>query len=187
MFRLFHKNELKRAVVNAKAYLTENYIQPVTATNNFGDGGIRYSLSFPSEDDSFTLGDLLDRGYYSELKTMLEKATKLTFVEQVNEYIKKKGLRETAIYKAAQMDRRLFSKVMSDRTYKPSKDTALAMAYSLHLTLEEAEDLLDRAGYSLSNSDKRDIVMGFFFKEKLYDLNKINYILSELQMKCIGR
>ena len=93
---------------------------------------------------------------------MLEKATKLTFVEQVNEYIKNKGLRETTVYKAAQMDRRLFSKVMSDRTYKPSKDTALAMAYSLHLTLEEAEDLLDRAGYSLSNSDKRDIVMGFF-------------------------
>ena len=128
-----------------------------------------------------------DEGYYSKLRAMLERATKLTFVEQVNEYIKKKGLRETAIYKAAQMDRRLFSKVMSDRTYKPSKDTALALAFSLHLTLEEAEDLLDRAGYSLSNSDKRDIVMGFFFKEKLYDLNKINYILSELQMKCIGR
>ena len=187
MFRFLQKNELKKEVANAKAYLTENYIQPVTATNNFGDGGIRYSLSFPSQADSFTLGDLLDRGYYSKLRAMLERATKLTFVEQVNEYIKQKGLRETTIYKAAQMDRRLFSKVMSDRAYKPSKDTALAMAFSLHLTLEEAEDLLDRAGYSLSNSDKRDIVMGFFFKEKLYDLNKINYILSELQMKCIGR
>ena len=95
--------------------------------------------------------------------------------------------KNSAIYNAAKMDRRLFSKIMSDRNYKPSKDTAIALVLALHLNLEQAEDLLKRAGYSLSHSNKRDIVIEYFIREEVYDLMVINDVLYKLGEKKIGR
>ena len=85
------------------------------------------------------------------------------------------------------MDRRLFSKVMSDHEYKPSKDTALAISLALHLTIDETRDLLERAGYSLSNSSKRDIVIEYFFREGIYSILDLNLVLHKLDLKIIGR
>ena len=96
-------------------------------------------------------------------------------------------MRDVDVYKAAQVDRRLFSKIVSDREYKPAKDTCVAFALALRLTLGEAEDLLSRAGYTLSHSSKRDVVIEYFFKEHIYDLNDINDILYQLEQKVIGR
>ena len=187
MILAVHRAKLKKAVANAKAFLANNYVEQRPEAENANEPEIRYSISLPSKPATITLGEILSSGHYSRLKAALEAPAELTFVEKISAYIQQKELRETTIYKAAQMDRRLFSKVMADREYKPSKDTALALAFALQLNLDEAKDLLDRAGYSLSRSSQRDTVMEFFFKERIFDLNIINYILSELQMKCIGR
>ena len=117
----------------------------------------------------------------------LEKAKRKTFTEMLMWHIAKTGKKDSAVYNAAQMDRRLFSKIMSDRNYKPSKDTAVALVLALHLNLEQAEDLLKRAGYSLSHSNKRDIVIEYFIREEVYDLMVINDVLYKLAEKKIGR
>ncbi|MBQ6174857.1 MAG: hypothetical protein IJK28_09555 [Clostridia bacterium] len=180
MLHILRKTKLAKTIDDAKAYLASTYKE---------EPKIRYSLSdtyFEDRADSY-IDRILRSGNYSDLHGLLDNARNLTFVEKVNAYIQERKIRETAIYKAAQMDRRLFSKVMADPQYKPSKDTALAMAYALRLNTDEAKDLLERAGYSFSHSNQRDIIMEYFFREGIFDLNKINYILSELQMKCIGR
>ena len=81
----------------------------------------------------------------------------------------------------------MFSKIVTNRDYKPAKDTAIALALALELTLEEANDLLSRAGYTFSHSNKRDIIIEFFFREKIYNLIDANDILYRLDEKLIGR
>ena len=117
----------------------------------------------------------------------LDKATNKTFVDALIAHINKKGLRDSEVYKAAQIDRRLFSKIMSDRQYKPSKDTAIAIALALRLTLGVATDMLSRAGYTFSHSNKKDIIVEYFFRERLYKLDDINEVLYNLGQKIIGR
>lgn len=117
----------------------------------------------------------------------LDKTTNKTFVDALIAHINKKGLRDSEVYKAAQIDRRLFSKIMSDRQYKPSKDTAIAIALALRLTLSEATDMLSRAGYTFSHSNKKDIIVEYFFRERIYKLDDINEVLYNLGQKIIGR
>ena len=117
----------------------------------------------------------------------LDKTTNKTFVDALIAHINKKGLRDSEVYKAAQIDRRLFSKIMSDRQYKPSKDTAIAIALALRLTLSEATDMLSRAGYTFSHSNKKDIIVEYFFREQIYKLDDINEVLYNLGQKIIGR
>lgn len=117
----------------------------------------------------------------------LDKTTNKTFVDALIAHINKKGLRDSEVYKAAQIDRRLFSKIMSDRQYKPSKDTAIAISLALRLTLSEAIDMLSRAGYTFSHSNKKDIIIEYFFRERIYKLNDINEVLYNLGQKIIGR
>ena len=84
-------------------------------------------------------------GNYNETIYALEKNVNLTFVDKLLYYINRRGLRDSEVYKAAQVDKRLFSKIVTNRDYKPAKDTAIALALALELTLEEANDLLSRA------------------------------------------
>lgn len=77
--------------------------------------------------------------------------------------------------------------MISNREYKPSKDTAIALLLALELSLDEAKDMLSRVGYTFSHSNKRDIIIEYFFKEKVYKLMDANYILHKLNQKIIGK
>lgn len=57
----------------------------------------------------------------------------------------------------------------------------------MRLTLSEPNDLLSRAGYSLSHSNKRDIILEYFFREQIFDLNDVNDVLFRLEQKTLGR
>lgn len=124
---------------------------------------------------------------YNELLRILEGNVNQTFVDRLLYYINKRGVRDSEVYKAAQVDKRLFSKMVSNHEYKPSKDTAIALALALELSLDEANDLLSRAGYTFSHSNKRDIIIEFFFREKVYNLIDVNDVLFSLNQKIIGR
>lgn len=117
----------------------------------------------------------------SRILRELDDNTNKTFVDKMLEHISRRHMKDADVYKAAQVDRRLFSKIVSDREYKPAKDTCVAFAFALKLTLPEAEDLLSRAGYTLSHSSKRDVVIEYFFKEHIYNLNDVNGVLYQLQ------
>lgn len=117
----------------------------------------------------------------------IEESTDLSFVDTMLAHISRKQLRDADVYKAAQVDRRLFSKLVSDRAYKPAKDTCVALCLALKLTLSEANDLLSRAGYTFSHSSKRDIILEYFFREQIYDVNDVNAVLFRLGQKPLGR
>lgn len=156
----------------------------------------RYSLddSIPNDGDSFLASSVQSflkqnsgSPSLSKLASKLDSYLDLTFVDILTRYINEKGWRDSKVYKAAQMDRRLFSKIMSDRNYKPSKDTALSLVIALELSLKQTNDLLSRAGYTLSHSNKRDVIIEYFIREGIYNLSDINEVLYRLDQKIIGR
>ena len=166
-------------------------------------GGVKYSLRPPEDEDvRYSVGPLPDffnqdrvtRLMQSadtlspkELSRQLDSTLNQTFTDKLIELINEKGMRDSAVYRAAQMDRRLFSKIMSNRQFKPAKDTALALIIALRLTLPQATDLLSRAGYTLSHSNKRDVIIEYFIREGIYNLMEVNLVLENLELKIIGR
>ena len=117
----------------------------------------------------------------------LSRAREKTFVDQLSEYIDASSQSNAEIYKAAGIDRRLFSKIQADREYKPSKDTCVSLALALKLEEERAKDLLAKAGYALSRSSKRDLIIEFFFRVRQYDIDTINAVLDKLGEKTLGK
>ena len=146
-----------------------------------------YSDHYDSEAIDRAISSQIQNKNISSLNETLDQTVNQTFVERVIALIRVKNVKDSAVYKAAQIDRRLFSKMMSDRAYKPAKDTAIALALALQLPLTQANDLLSRAGYTFSHSSKRDVVIEYFFRERIYNLTDINLVLDKLDLKLIGR
>ena len=117
----------------------------------------------------------------------LEEVSEKTFVDVLVEKISEKNVKDSEIYRAAHIDRRLFSKIISNRMYKPSKDTCILLCLAIHLKLSEAKDFLSRAGYTFTHSNKRDIIIEYFFKEKIYNIDSINEILYDLNFKTLSK
>ena len=116
-----------------------------------------------------------------------DKILNRTFVDTLINHIDTKGFKDSQVYKIARIDRRLFSKIISDKQYKPAKDTVIAFAIALQLTLDETGDLLARAGYTLSHSNKKDIIIEYFIQKRIYSLDDLNQVLYNLGQKSIGR
>ena len=122
-----------------------------------------------------------------QIRKVLEEGTEATFVDKLLGIIGEKGLRDTEVYKSAQVDRRLYSKIVSARTYRPSKDTCIALCLALGLDQDEATDMLFRAGHSLSHSSARDLIFEYFFREGIHDVDRVNEVLYCLGFKTLGR
>lgn len=116
----------------------------------------------------------------------LESEMGPTFSQVLFKYIREKGISETECYKRSNLDRRLFSKIRSDKNYQPDKQTVLALIIGLRLTSDEANDLMEVSGYSLSRSIKRDLALIYLLRQQVYDINIVNEVLHSLKLKTLG-
>ncbi|MGX1195437.1 hypothetical protein [Metabacillus sp. SLBN-84] len=88
--------------------------------------------------------------------------------------IDKRGLTDAQVYNKAGLDRKLFSKIRTNPSYKPKKHTLVSIAFALKLSKDEFDSFLETGGYSLSNSDTQDLIIKFFLEEKRYDIDELN-------------
>lgn len=121
-----------------------------------------------------------------ELKEMLKLEPEETFTEMMERLISEKGMKPSQCYKRANMDKRHFSKIKCDKNYHPQKETAITLALALELDLEQTKLFLMKAGYALSHTDKRDVIIEFFIKEKQYNLMEIDGFLFEQGLKLLS-
>ncbi|MBN2795505.1 MAG: macro domain-containing protein [Clostridia bacterium] len=109
-----------------------------------------------------------------------------TFSEMLLRLIDERQLKDSIVYKKANIDRRLFSKIRSQKHYQPKKETAISFAIALELSLEDTLDFLARAGYTLSQSQKFDVVIQYFIENEHYNIYDINMLLFDLNEKTLG-
>ena len=176
--------ELSEKLFNSvREYIDENYVEEQVCYEYVVAAEIPQGLGRSLRRREFVYGNQLEDS--SEIEELLGNLD-AGFSETLLKLIDKSGKKDSEIYKKANIDRRLFSKIRNNKDYNPSKTTALAFAFALELDLDETEDFIARAGYALSNSSKFDVIVEYFLENENYNVFELNEVLFAFDQPLLG-
>ena len=121
---------------------------------------------------------------YDDLDSFLKHSNDI-LQDKIRIIILTKHLDEVEVYKKADIDRKLFSKIRTLPDYHPNKNTLIKLCLSMQLNIEETESILATAGYSLSRSMKTDLILRYCFHTKIFDIITVNKILDHYGEKVL--
>ena len=171
--------------------------QKIEIPQNLKDELNNNNLPIPDDKNFYFSYDITDNNTYptveenSEIyetdiiKKIRESLLTDTFQELLFKFINKSGLKDSEVYNKAYIDRRLFSKIRSDKDYHPSFGTVTLFALSLKLSTEEYKQLLNSASYSLPTNTYAGITLKYCFNNKIYNVYEVNNLIYTLTNKEI--
>ena len=129
--------------------------------------------------------DALEVPHKSKISKLLD-SKKPTFSETLMNFIDERGLKDSDVYNKAGISRQLFSKIRIHPNYKPTKPTVLLFALAMELDLDDTQELLASAGFTLSHSSKQDLIIEFLITKGIHDIFTVNDVLYEFKEPTLG-
>lgn len=124
--------------------------------------------------------------FSNQIDNYITQQLEMTFSERLFQHIDELGYTDVEVYRNAHIDRRVFSKIRSNKDYRPSKITVIQLALALELSLDEVKELLQSAGFALSNSNVFDVILQYCFIHGHYEFYLVNAMLDQYQLEAIG-
>ena len=159
-------------LLEIKKYLEDNYVE------GYDESFHKKSIKSTSSVLDYSLADDVD-----SLQRKIKRNVTDTWQQALFNIIDSRFLDEVECYKRAYITKQTFSKIRSDAQYHPDKDTAIRMCIGLKLNLDDTLDLMAKAGYTLSPSIERDLVVRYFIENKEFSVIDIDIALEDLGMK----